>query len=63
MAAVISGVDEGRGAGFWEVVSSPQAVAALKLSFGASFVIALVNAVVGTVIAWCWSATIRGKSP
>jgi sulfate/thiosulfate transport system permease protein len=38
--------------GFWEVVSSPQAVAALKLSFGASLAIAVINGVVGTLIAW-----------
>jgi len=38
--------------GFWEVVTSPQALAALKLSFGAALVIALVNGVVGTLIAW-----------
>jgi sulfate transport system permease protein len=38
--------------GFWEVVSSPQSVAALKLSFGASFVIAAINGVVGTLVAW-----------
>ena len=38
--------------GFWEVVTSPQALAALKLSFGASFAIAAINAVLGTLIAW-----------
>ena len=38
--------------GFWEVVTSPQALAALKLSFGAALVIAVVNGVVGTLIAW-----------
>jgi len=38
--------------GFWEVVTSPQALAALRLSFGAALVIALVNGVVGTLIAW-----------
>jgi sulfate/thiosulfate transport system permease protein len=38
--------------GFWDVVSSPQAQAALKLSLGAAFLVALVNAVLGTVTAW-----------
>jgi len=33
-------------------VSSPEAVAALKLSLGAAFVVALVNAVLGTITAW-----------
>lgn len=37
---------------FWTVVSSPEAVAALKLSLGASFLVALVNAVLGTITAW-----------
>ena len=52
MAAVIWESTKDGSAGFWEVVSSPQAVAALKLSFGASFVIAAINGVVGTLIAW-----------
>jgi sulfate transport system permease protein len=38
--------------GFWHIVSSPEAVAALKLTFGAAFVVVLVNAVFGTVTAW-----------
>jgi len=37
---------------FWTVVSSPEAVAALKLSLGAAFLVALVNAVLGTITAW-----------
>jgi sulfate/thiosulfate transport system permease protein len=37
---------------FWTVVSSPEAVAALKLSLGAAFVVTLVNAVLGTITAW-----------
>jgi sulfate/thiosulfate transport system permease protein len=40
------------GAGFWRVVSSPEALAALKLTLGAAIVVALVNAVLGTVTAW-----------
>jgi sulfate/thiosulfate transport system permease protein len=38
--------------GFWHDVSSPEAVAALKLTLGASLVVALINAVLGTVTAW-----------
>src|SRR6476619_3378774 len=38
--------------GFWEVVSSPQAVAALKLSVLTSTLAVLTTAVFGTVIAW-----------
>jgi sulfate/thiosulfate transport system permease protein len=38
--------------GFWQIVSSPEAVAALKLTFGAAFVVVLINGVLGTVTAW-----------
>jgi sulfate transport system permease protein len=37
---------------FWTVVSSPEAVAALELSLGAAFLVALANAVLGTLTAW-----------
>jgi sulfate transport system permease protein len=37
---------------FWDVVSSPEAVAALKLSLGAAFAVAAINAVLGTITAW-----------
>ncbi len=37
---------------FWEAVSSPAAVASLKLTLVASLVVALLNAVLGTVTAW-----------
>ncbi len=36
----------------WGAVSTPQAAAALKLTLGLSLVVALVNAVAGTAIAW-----------
>jgi sulfate/thiosulfate transport system permease protein len=39
-------------AGFWDAVSSPEAVAALKLSLGAAVVVTLFNAVLGTITAW-----------
>ena len=38
--------------GFWEVVSSPQAVAALKLSVITATLAVLTTAVFGTIIAW-----------
>ena len=38
--------------GFWTSVSSPQAWAALRLTLIASLIVVVVNAVVGTVIAW-----------
>ena len=37
---------------FWDAISSPQAVAALKLTLIASLVVVAINVVVGTVIAW-----------
>ena len=52
MAALVwAASDEGL-AGFWEAVSSPQARAALELSFGAALVVALIDGVAGTLIAW-----------
>ncbi len=36
----------------WQAVTNPQATAALKLTLGVSLVVALVNAVAGTAIAW-----------
>jgi sulfate transport system permease protein len=37
---------------FWDAITEPQAVAALKLTFVASVAVALINAVMGTLIAW-----------
>jgi len=37
---------------FWDAVSSPQAVAALKLTLVASLLVSLFNAVLGTLTAW-----------
>ena len=37
---------------FWELVTSPRAWAAYKLTFGASLIAALINAVFGTLVAW-----------
>ena len=39
-------------AGFWQTVTDPRVVAALRLSFIASALAALVNAVLGLVLAW-----------
>ena len=48
---------------FWHVVSSPEAVAALKLTFGAAFVVVVINAVLGTITAWVLVRDdFRGKS-
>jgi sulfate/thiosulfate transport system permease protein len=37
---------------FWQTISSPEAVGALKLTFGAALVVALINGVLGTITAW-----------
>ena len=37
---------------FWDAVSSPEAVAALKLTVAASLGVSLLNAVLGTITAW-----------
>jgi sulfate/thiosulfate transport system permease protein len=52
LAAVVlksfdSGVDS-----FWNAISSPEAVAALKLTLIASVIVVLINAIAGTLIAW-----------
>lgn len=38
--------------GFWEVVTAPRVLAACRLSFGAAFVAATINAFFGFVVAW-----------
>ena len=38
--------------GFWEAISSPRALAAFRLSLGASFAAALFGAVAGLLVAW-----------
>ena len=48
---------------FWTVATSPEALAALKLSLGAAFVVSLVNAIFGTITAWVLVRDdFRGKS-
>src|SRR5690606_39480541 len=37
---------------FWAVVSSPRVVASYQLSFGASLLAAVINAVFGMLLAW-----------
>jgi sulfate/thiosulfate transport system permease protein len=37
---------------FWNAISSPEAVAALKLTLIASVVVVVINAVAGTLVAW-----------
>jgi sulfate ABC transporter permease protein CysW/sulfate ABC transporter permease protein CysT len=63
IAAVVVSSLEGGLAAFWDEVTSPAAVAALKLTFVASLLVVLVNAVTGTLIAWVLVRDdFRGKS-
>src|SRR6185312_5922887 len=39
-------------AGFWDVVTAPRTLAALKLSFGGAAIAAAINAVFGLIVAW-----------
>jgi sulfate transport system permease protein len=52
LAAVLSRSTGGGWSGFWDAVSSPQAVSALKLTVITSVVVVLINAVTGTLVAW-----------
>lgn len=52
LAAVVFRSTQEGWEGFWASVTTPQAMAALGLSLGASFLVAAVNAVLGTLIAW-----------
>ena len=49
-AVVFKSLDDGIGS-FWDAVSSPQAVASLRITLIASVIVVLVNVVFGTLIA------------
>ncbi len=52
VAAIVStAFDDGLG-GFWDAVTDPEALAAIRFTVGAAAFVTLVNAVVGTLIAW-----------
>jgi sulfate/thiosulfate transport system permease protein len=52
LAALVAKSDDRGWSAFWDTISDPESVAALKLTLGASLLVALVNAVAGTLIAW-----------
>jgi sulfate transport system permease protein len=52
LAAVAVRSVDGGVAGFWRAVSGPEAVAALELTVVVALVVAAINAVTGTLIAW-----------
>src|SRR5918998_991766 len=58
-AVVAESLDGGLGA-FWDSVSSPQSVAALKLTVVSSLIVVAINGFFGTIIAW---VLVRDKFP
>jgi sulfate transport system permease protein len=52
LAALVWQAGKAGRSSFWEAVSDPQAVSALKLTLAVSAIVCLVNAVMGTVVAW-----------
>jgi sulfate transport system permease protein len=52
LAAVVERSTQDGAGSFWNAVTAPQAIAALKLTLIASVVVVLINAVTGTLIAW-----------
>jgi sulfate transport system permease protein len=52
LAAVVSKAFDNGWDSFWSAVTGPEAVAALKLTVVASFIVVAINAVTGTLIAW-----------
>jgi len=52
LAALTWAATKDGAASFWDSVTSPEALAALKLTLGASLVVSLLNAVLGTITAW-----------
>ncbi len=50
-AVVVRSFDDGAGA-FWDAITAPQAVAAIRLTVIVSLIVAVIDAVMGTLIAW-----------
>src|ERR1051326_3205223 len=60
LAAVVLRSGKQGGDYFWRAVTTPDAWAALKLTVGGAAVVAIINLVMGTVIAW---VLVRDKFP
>jgi sulfate transport system permease protein len=52
IAALVAKSNEGGLGGFWDSVTSPLALSALRLSLVCAVIVVAVNVVIGTVIAW-----------
>ncbi len=63
IAAVVAASLSGGLAQFWDEITAPAAVAALKLTFAASLLVVFVNAITGTLVAWTLVRdSFRGKA-
>ncbi len=52
LATIFTRTAELSGSAFWETVTDPRVVASYRVTFGASFVAALINTVFGLLVAW-----------
>jgi sulfate transport system permease protein len=52
LGAVVVRSQRGGFGAFWDAVTTPEAAAAIRLTVGSALLVALVNAVMGTLIAW-----------
>jgi sulfate transport system permease protein len=52
LAALVWEAHKGGISGFWDTITAPEAVAAIELTLVVSVVVALINAISGTAIAW-----------
>jgi sulfate transport system permease protein len=52
IAALMSKASTGGAGSFWREITSPEALAAIKLTLAASAIVVAINAVFGTLIAW-----------
>ena len=52
LGAVILRSQQDGFAAFWDAITTPEAAAAIRLTVGCALIVALVNAVLGTLIAW-----------
>ncbi len=52
LAALVSKAFSGGWSAFWHAITQPEAVAALELTLGVSFAVAVVNSFAGLAIAW-----------
>jgi sulfate/thiosulfate transport system permease protein len=63
MAALTWASTKNGAGGFWAAVTSPEGIAALKLTLGMSLLVVVLNAVLGTITAWVLVRDdFRGKS-